>query len=117
MYLVNSAALSRDYSNLELPIDVYYSAMNGPASSPASAPCPTTTGCDWQRANGAGHAPRALSRVAKLSNSVGSLTLRLPPGAYYEIVVPTGGTYFCVATTESARASLSPSFFVSVQKA
>jgi len=113
LHVVNLAALAHDYSSFTLPVAVYYAADGSAGSAPTTSSCSNTGGCNWQLANGTAEAPSVANDASYLTNDGGSVTFQLPAGAYYEIAMPTGGSYYCVSTTTSYTASLSPEFFVS----
>lgn len=88
--LTNAGGLSSDYSYLNLPVEVY------------KWDATTTT---W--------AVDSNYPVQYLGLTNGYVTFTLPVGStggFYEIVVPTGGSYYVVSTSSTAQATLSPSF-------
>jgi len=112
LHVINLAALSHDYASFTLPVAVYYASTGLAGSAPMTGSCSTVSGCNWQLANGEESAPNVASDTSYLANEGGSVTFQLPPGAYYEIAMPTGGSYYCISTMVSNTASLSPLFFV-----
>ncbi|HLI16368.1 MAG TPA: hypothetical protein VKV23_09995 [Acidimicrobiales bacterium] len=115
VYVTNLAALQSDYSSFAFPVNVYYASTSGAGSAPLTGACSATAGCNWQPANGTGSAPNVLTSVTYLTNDSGVVSFNLPPGAYYDITMETGGAYYCTATTSSATASLSPAFYFTAQ--
>jgi hypothetical protein len=114
VHITNLAALASDYSSFVLPLAVFYSATGGAGSAPNRLPC-AQSGCDWRAASGVHAAPRTEpTGVADLTDGDGRASFVLPAGADYEIAIPVGGSYYCVATRVSADASLSPSFLVTI---
>jgi len=112
VHIVNLVALSNDYSSFAFPIAVYYAATGAAGSAPITGSCDKTQGCNWQLATGAAGAPNVSNDLTYLTNDGGSVAFNLPSGAYYEITIQAGGSYYCTSTATSAQSSLSPSFFV-----
>lgn len=112
VHIVNLAALSNDYSSFAFPIAVYYAATGAAGTAPITGSCDQTQGCNWQLATGTRDAPKVSNDSTYLTNDGGSVAFQLPSGAYYEIAMQVGGSYYCTSTATSAQSSLSPSFFV-----
>ena len=89
LYVTNMANLQTDYSSWVLPVTVYQSAC--------------TTSCTWS--------PYITGNY--VTSTTGNLNFNLPKGFYYDIVVPTGGSYYCISTTNTAN--LAPQFYVTGQ--
>ena len=89
LYVTNMADLQNDYSSWVLPVTVYQGT------------CSTT--CTW------------TSYIASnyVTSTTGNLNFNLPKGFYYDIVVPKGGSYYCISTTNTA--DLAPQFYVTGQ--
>lgn len=96
LYITNLALLQTDYSSFAFPVNIY------------SAAC--SAGCTWGQASNVIASPPTF-----LTSTGGFLTFNLPAGKYYDITFDTGGSFYCTATTSSATASLSPSFYMTAQ--
>jgi hypothetical protein len=103
LVLSNAAALSADYSYINLPIQVEVCTLN--------------TTCTWNAegtdANGDAIGNGGLTYLT-LSN--GYLSFLLKGGSYYELEIPTGGSFYTISTSATGGA-LSPNYLINVQSA
>jgi len=139
-FVTNLAALQQDYSSFALPVNVYYLAQGttvGTTSTMALAPVTSSTvaaacltaspvTCSWQPANGTAYHAAAsgstpaenydvLSSATYLTSNAGTISVTLPAGAYYDVTMDTGGSFYCTATTSNSTAALAPSFYFTAQ--
>jgi hypothetical protein len=105
MYVTNLAALSKDYSSYAFPINVY------------STTCPSGTCGPWS-ATDAGVVTQSPF-ASFLTDTSGVISFSLPGGKYYDITMESasqganvGGSFYCISTSTTGGASLSPSFFI-----
>jgi hypothetical protein len=90
--LTNAADMSSDYSYFNMPIEL---ASWTPGTS-------TSWTTNVKDANSVGE--------QYLNLTDGYVTYDLPQGDYYEVYVPTGGSYYCVSTSTASGGSLTPTF-------
>ncbi|MDE3222257.1 MAG: hypothetical protein KGL79_02360 [Acidobacteriota bacterium] len=106
LYVTNMASLQNDYSSWVLPVDVYqctptttYTTCSNTVSTPTGSLEPWTK---YTAASG-----------NFVTSTTGNLNFNFPKGSYYDIVVPTGGSYYCISTSNTS--DLAPSFYVTAQ--
>ncbi|MHB1087995.1 MAG: hypothetical protein ACYC19_04425 [Acidimicrobiales bacterium] len=123
-FVTNLAALQQDYSSFALPVNVYYLAQGlaaggAPVTSTtvSASGCLTTPAtCSWQPANATAHSGfNVLSSATYLTSNAGAISVTLPAGAYYDIAMDAGGSFYCTATTSSGTAALAPAFYFTAQ--
>lgn len=94
--LVNAAALSGNYSYLNIPI-VVYKWTDGSTNT-------------WGAASAADSGPTITTQYLSLSN--GYLTYVVDGDAAYEIAIGAGGSMYTISTLSDATHTLSPQFLV-----
>ncbi|TAN22881.1 MAG: hypothetical protein EPN30_08030 [Actinomycetota bacterium] len=103
VYVTNLQALALDYSSFAFAVNVYQCAST-------SAACPTSGSgawspiATWDSAN--------YASTPYLTSSSGYISFSLPAGDWYDVAIDTGGEFYCISTSTSGGASLSPSFFL-----
>ena len=124
----NEAALSADYSYMNLPVQVF--ACSTSLSSPALGSCALG---DWQPVteDANGQAIGDSSNISYVTLANGGLTFLLGPGIdastgkpgttadpaqYFELAIPKGGSFYTISTTASGG-SLAPSYLVTATSA
>lgn len=90
LYVTNMAGLQSSYSSWALPIEVFSSSC-------------TSGACTWTLNSTIG--------TDYITSTTGNLMFNLPKGFYYDIVMPTGGSYYCISTS----GTLAPSFYFTGQ--
>lgn len=103
LVLSNAASLDNDYSYLNLPIGV--SKCTSPSGTTCSWGVITTDANGDTIGNGG---------VSYLTLTNGELTFLLPGNAYYELTIPTGGSFYTISSNSS---DLSPSYLINIQSA
>lgn len=124
-FVTNLAALQQDYSSFALPVNVYYLAQGTSSTVGGASVTSTTSGastcltggtCSWQPANSTAHTGfNVLSSATYLTSNAGAISVTLPAGAYYDVTMDAGGSFYCTATTTSGTAALAPSFYFTAQ--
>lgn len=108
IYLDNPNALAKNYTYLNLKVNIWKKGASYVAPTVGSA---GTNG--WEQATLSGGT--AIGTVY-LTMSNGYTSFILAGDAEYDITVD-GGSYFCISTDTSGGGSLSPSFYVTVDTA
>lgn len=90
LFITNLAALAQNYSSFMLRVEVFSSTCD--------------TSCSWS--------PVALGGGALyVTSATGSVSVNLPPGAYYDVTLAAGGSYLCLSTAINASSALAPTFY------
>lgn len=104
LVLSNAASLSADYSYVNLPIVLKQCTL-------------VSTTCTWNAVTAdANSQPIGDSGVEYLTLSNGYLSFLVAGGSYYEVTIPTGGSFYTISTGASGG-TLSPSYLINVQSA
>lgn len=107
VYVTDLQGLNEDYSSFALPINVYQcttSTSGSPSCSGTSGGTPWTSITSWDSTN--------YSSVPYLTSSSGFFSITLQPGDWYDVAIDSGGMYYCISTSTTSPATLSPTFFV-----
>ena len=97
IYITNLATLQSAYSSFALPVEIYSGTCSGSPSA-----------CTWTL-----DSTLTAANSVYITNTEGQLSFNLPSGDYYDITIPTGGSFYTLSSVSSTNDS--PSFYVTGQ--
>lgn len=122
--ITNLTNLARSYSSFAFPLDIYEWCPTNVTVPGSGTPCGTKAlNASGGTADTAGSwvpyetgSPYAVvsNQQLFLTNSIGSVTVRLPKGFYYDFAMDAHqGSFYCIST--ATPSDLSPSFYISAK--
>jgi hypothetical protein len=109
MYISNLANFSKNYSSFALPVGIYTFGTPGGGAWTQLTPTGSPLGGNFDfYSTAAFPAQNALF----ISDTDGSVTVNLPAGHYYEILIDKGGFWQSTAAVTSTSTDLGPSFYL-----
>lgn len=110
IYLTNLSTLAAGYSSYAFPIEIFQCASSCAAQSDTG----TGTSGTWTLTSETPLDSNSLPTTF-LTNNTGFLTFTLPEGYYYDITMPTGGSFYTLSGVTSSNAT--PSYYITAQRA
>lgn len=107
VYVTNLAALGSAYSSWAFPLDIYSCTPSGAGTCSATSSQTAGTSAPWTQVSAA--VPFSSGVESFLTSTEGYESFSLPGGAFYDITLDTGGSFYTVST--STASDLNPSFY------